>query len=95
VRPKLAGAVVIGAEQTPFLAALSRHAPGLPVVPIRPGQDGTVMPQAVAAARALARPGQTVLLAPAAASMDQFDSYAARGQAFAAAARALGAGGEG
>ena len=30
----------------------------------------------------LARPGDTVLMAPAAASMDQFRSYAARGDAF-------------
>jgi UDP-N-acetylmuramoylalanine--D-glutamate ligase len=47
-----------------------------------------VMNAAVAAARDLARPGDTVLLAPAAASFDQFSSYADRGDAFAAAVRA-------
>ncbi|ORV03563.1 UDP-N-acetylmuramoyl-L-alanine--D-glutamate ligase [Mycobacterium bohemicum] len=47
-----------------------------------------VMVAAVAAARDLARPGDTVLLAPAGASFDQFSGYAARGDAFAAAVRA-------
>ena len=47
-----------------------------------------VMTAAVAAARDLAKPGDTVLLAPAGASFDQFAGYADRGDAFAAAVRA-------
>ncbi len=49
-----------------------------------------VMRQVVSAAARLARPGDTVLLAPAAASMDVFTDYGHRGRAFADAVRALG-----
>ena len=39
--------------------------------------------KAVARARALAQPGDSVLLAPATASFDQYSGYDARGDAFA------------
>jgi UDP-N-acetylmuramoylalanine--D-glutamate ligase len=47
------------------------------------------MDEAVALARALALPGDAVLLAPACASFDMFQSYAHRGDEFARAVRAL------
>ncbi|WP_183666167.1 UDP-N-acetylmuramoyl-L-alanine--D-glutamate ligase [Neomicrococcus aestuarii] len=51
------------------------------------GED--VMRQAVAAAASVAQDGDTVLMAPAAASMDQFQSYAHRGNAFVQAVQDL------
>jgi UDP-N-acetylmuramoylalanine--D-glutamate ligase len=54
-----------------------------------PISGGTVMARAVASAAQLAASGDTVLLAPAAASMDQFSSYAHRGDAFIEAVREL------
>jgi UDP-N-acetylmuramoylalanine--D-glutamate ligase len=49
----------------------------------------TVMAHAVGSAARIAEPGDTVLMAPAAASMDQFSSYAHRGDAFIRAVREL------
>ena len=50
--------------------------------------DDGAMVEVVRAAAGLARPGDTVLLAPAAASYDMFAGFGARGDAFAAAVRA-------
>jgi UDP-N-acetylmuramoylalanine--D-glutamate ligase len=50
------------------------------------------MAEAVRVAAALARPGDTVLLAPACASFDWYPGYAARGDDFAACVSALIAG---
>ena len=86
---RLRAVVLIGVDQGPWREALGRHAPGIPAVGIDPADTGTVMSRAVHEARRLARPGDTVLLAPACASMDQFASYADRGAAFVDAVRAL------
>jgi UDP-N-acetylmuramoylalanine--D-glutamate ligase len=66
--------------------ALSRHAPDVRVIEVEDTETGA-MDRVVAEAAAVARPGDTVLLAPGCASMDMFADYAARGDAFAAAVR--------
>jgi len=86
---RLRAVVLIGADRSALLDALGRHAGDVPVVEVDPGDTGTVMQRAVETAHGLARPGDTVLLAPACASMDQFASYAARGDAFAEQTRLL------
>jgi len=84
---RLTAAVIIGVDRTALREAFQRHAPALPVFEVEPTDTKEVMPEAVRLSAAAARPGDTVLLAPAAASMDQFTDYADRGRRFAAAVR--------
>ncbi|WP_103352459.1 UDP-N-acetylmuramoyl-L-alanine--D-glutamate ligase [Amycolatopsis sp. CA-128772] len=85
---RLRGVVLLGVDSPVIAAAVARHAPDVPVNSLRPGDDEP-MTAAVSAASAMARPGDVVLLAPAAASLDMFPNYGARGDAFAAAVHVL------
>jgi UDP-N-acetylmuramoylalanine--D-glutamate ligase len=87
---RLAAAVVIGVDRQPVVESFARHAPAVPVFEVDTAETDAVMPEAVRLAAAASKHGDVVLLAPAAASMDQFEDYADRGDRFAAAVRALG-----
>ena len=94
-KSKIRGAIVIGVDQQPVLEAFAKAAPAVPVFAVAPGLEKSaddarrVMLAAAEAARDWATEGDVVLLAPAAASMDQFVDYADRGKAFAVAAKAV------
>ncbi|MFB9583457.1 UDP-N-acetylmuramoyl-L-alanine--D-glutamate ligase [Streptomyces goshikiensis] len=87
----LRGVVLIGADRALIAEALARHAPEVPVVDLERTDTGAMLAAVREAAR-LAEPGDTVLLAPACASMDMFANYNKRGDAFADAVRELAAG---
>ena len=90
---RLRAVVLLGRDRARIAEALARHAPDVPVVDVADTDTGA-MDRVVAEAIALAQPGDVVLLAPAAASMDMFVNYGARGDAFAEAVLRRAASGE-
>lgn len=90
VAERLRGVVLLGVDQQVIADSLARHAPGVPVEAVTRTDTGA-MGDVVAAAARMARPGDTVLLAPGCASWDMFRDYTHRGDAFAEAVRELAA----
>jgi UDP-N-acetylmuramoylalanine--D-glutamate ligase len=80
-RDKVRRVVLIGKDAPALDAALAR---------VCPTERAATLPDAVRAAAAAARPGDTVLLSPACASLDMFRDYNHRGEVFAASVHALG-----
>jgi UDP-N-acetylmuramoylalanine--D-glutamate ligase len=84
---RLSAAVIIGVDRSALRSAFERHAPQLPVFEVDTDETKEVMPAAVRLSAAVAKAGDVVLLAPAAASMDQFVDYGDRGRQFTEAVR--------
>lgn len=85
---RLRGVVLLGVDQDRIAQALARHAPDIPLIQLRTGETAD-MDAAVQAAAEMARPGDTVLLAPGCASWDMFENYAHRGDCFTSAVHNL------
>jgi UDP-N-acetylmuramoylalanine--D-glutamate ligase len=96
---RIKAAVLIGTDKELIAQALRENAPHVAIVEISTPADyhigsveNSLMEDAVKAAQSFAVQGDTVLLAPACASMDQFTNYADRGDRFAQAVKKVIAG---
>ncbi|MGD7003226.1 UDP-N-acetylmuramoyl-L-alanine--D-glutamate ligase [Corynebacterium halotolerans] len=93
---RLKAVALLGVDRDLIAAALHRLAPQVPVLRTDSTDPVAAMDELLTAVAEIASPGDTVLLAPAAASLDMYTGMAQRGELFAAAARAtMGADREG
>lgn len=80
---------LLGVDREQIARAVDKHAPGIPVFLTESTDPEDAMRAAVEFAAQQARQGDSVILAPAAASLDMYSGMAERGNIFASSARAL------
>jgi UDP-N-acetylmuramoylalanine--D-glutamate ligase len=92
VKSRVRVAILIGEDRELIATALSESAPHIEIIRVdapaeynKGGQSNALMETVIRRAKERAVSGDTVLLAPACASMDQFISYGDRGDRFRAA----------
>jgi UDP-N-acetylmuramoylalanine--D-glutamate ligase len=92
IKTRVRVAILIGEDRDLIAAALSESAPHIEIIRVdapvqytKGGDNNAFMEDVVRRANERAQSGDTVLLAPACASMDQFLSYGDRGDRFTAA----------
>jgi UDP-N-acetylmuramoylalanine--D-glutamate ligase len=92
IKSRVRLAILIGEDRELIASALTEHAPEIEIIRIdtpsqysKGGDNNALMEVVIRAAKEQANSGDTVLLAPACASMDQFVSYSDRGDRFRAA----------
>jgi UDP-N-acetylmuramoylalanine--D-glutamate ligase len=82
--------ILIGQDRELIAQAFEKHSPQIPLIRVDHKASGKeLMMDVVRQAKQIAKAGDTVLLAPACASMDQFESYVDRGKSFSEAVKAL------
>lgn len=96
-KDRIKAAILIGIDRDLIEAAFHRYSPSTLIVKVdtddvKGGASNSLMEEVVRAAAKVAAPGDSVLLAPACASMDQFISYADRGDRFTVAVKKVIAG---
>ncbi|MEY3904786.1 MAG: UDP-N-acetylmuramoylalanine--D-glutamate ligase, partial [Actinomycetota bacterium] len=86
---RIKSVILIGQDREIIAQAFTKHAPTIELIRVDQISDAKqLMVEVVDKAKSIATAGDTVLLAPACASMDQFDSYIQRGQLFTQAVKA-------